>query len=46
MEIRKATMNDIEEITSLIEQLGYPTTIDSMKTRFRNIESSPDYTPY
>jgi N-acetylglutamate synthase-like GNAT family acetyltransferase len=43
MEIRKATMNDIEELTSLIKQLGYPTTIDSMKTRFRNIELSPDY---
>ncbi|WP_050616233.1 GNAT family N-acetyltransferase [Bacillus testis] len=43
MEIRDATINDIEELTSLIEQLGYPTTIENMKTRFSNIESSPDY---
>ncbi|MEK5101035.1 GNAT family N-acetyltransferase [Cytobacillus sp. FSL M8-0252] len=43
MEIREATVNDIEELTSLIEQLGYPSTIENMKTRFSNIESSPDY---
>jgi GNAT superfamily N-acetyltransferase len=43
MEIRKATMNDIKEITNLMEHLGYPTTIEQMKKRFSNIESSPDY---
>ena len=43
MEIREATVNDIEELTSLIEQLGYPTTIENMQTRFSNIKSSPDY---
>ncbi|MFS0824684.1 N-acetyltransferase family protein [Bacillus sp. 1P02SD] len=43
MEIREATVYDIEELTSLVEQLGYPTTIENMKTRFSNIESSPDY---
>lgn len=43
MKIREAKINDIVELTSLVEQLGYPTTIESMKTRFNNIESSPDY---
>ncbi|MCM3707375.1 GNAT family N-acetyltransferase [Cytobacillus firmus] len=43
MKIRKATMNDIKEITKLMEHLGYPTTIENMKTRFNNIDSSPDY---
>ncbi|MCM3176308.1 GNAT family N-acetyltransferase [Cytobacillus horneckiae] len=43
MEIRKATVNDIEGITKLMEHLGYPTTIEKMKTRFSNIKSSPDY---
>jgi GNAT superfamily N-acetyltransferase len=43
VEIRKATVNDIKEITKLMGHLGYPTTIEKMKTRFSNIESSPDY---
>ncbi|MCS0652049.1 GNAT family N-acetyltransferase [Cytobacillus firmus] len=43
MEIRKATVNDIKEIANLMEHLGYPTTIEKMKKRFSNIESSPDY---
>ncbi|MBS4206315.1 GNAT family N-acetyltransferase [Lederbergia citrea] len=43
MEIREATINDVEELTSLVEQLGYPATVESMKTRFKNIESNPDY---
>ncbi|MFD2681920.1 GNAT family N-acetyltransferase [Bacillus seohaeanensis] len=43
MEIREATMNDIVELTRLMEHLGYPTTIENMKKRFINIESNPDY---
>ncbi|MCK0473176.1 GNAT family N-acetyltransferase [Halalkalibacter sp. APA_J-10(15)] len=43
MEIREAVENDIEALTSLMEQLGYPTTIEAMRTRFHTIESSPDY---
>ncbi|GIN72644.1 N-acetyltransferase [Bacillus sp. J14TS2] len=43
MQIREATVNDIEVLTSLMEQLGYPTTIESMKTRMNHIEASPDY---
>ncbi len=43
MQIREATVNDIEVLTSLMEQLGYPTTIESMRIRMNNIESSSDY---
>lgn len=43
MEIREATLNDINKLTDLMEHLGYPTTIENMETRFRNIEASPDY---
>jgi GNAT superfamily N-acetyltransferase len=43
MEIREATVNDTEILALLMEQLGYPTTIESMKTRFKNIHSNPDY---
>lgn len=43
MQIREATVNDIEVLTSLMEQLGYPTTIESMRIRMNNIELSSDY---
>ncbi|MFD1738623.1 GNAT family N-acetyltransferase [Bacillus salitolerans] len=43
MEIRKATVSDVSELTSLMEHLGYPTTLDKMKARFDNIESKSDY---
>jgi GNAT superfamily N-acetyltransferase len=43
MEIREATVNDINELTALMEHLGYPTTIENMKIRFSNIQSNPDY---
>lgn len=43
MEIRDATLNDVNELTILMEQLGYPTTIENMETRFKNIALNPDY---
>ncbi|AKM18320.1 MULTISPECIES: GNAT family N-acetyltransferase [Bacillaceae] len=43
MEIRKATSNDIPELASLMEQLGYPTSVEQMRIRFSNIESNPSY---
>jgi N-acetylglutamate synthase-like GNAT family acetyltransferase len=43
MKIRKATINDVPELAALIEQLGYPTTVESMTIRFNNIESNPSY---
>lgn len=43
MKIRKATINDVPELAVLMEQLGYPTTAESMTVRFNNIESNPSY---
>ncbi|MFY3790300.1 GNAT family N-acetyltransferase [Ureibacillus sp. MALMAid1270] len=43
MDIIEATMQDIEDLTILMEHLGYPTTIDNMKIRFSNIFSKSDY---
>ncbi|ALC90661.1 GNAT family acetyltransferase [Bacillus sp. FJAT-18017] len=43
MKIRTATKNDVPKLASLMEQLGYPTTVKSMEYRFNNIESNPSY---
>lgn len=43
MNIRKAKVQDASYLASLMEQLGYPTTIDEMTNRFQNIDSHPDY---
>ncbi|PWA12267.1 GNAT family N-acetyltransferase [Pueribacillus theae] len=43
MKIRKATINDIPELASLMTQLGYPTSVEKMEIRFNNIESNPSY---
>lgn len=43
MEVREATVDDIKELTALMEHLGYPTTIDNMKKRFSNIRQNTYY---
>lgn len=43
MKIRVAIRNDIPQLASLMKQLGYPTTIESMELRFNNIESDLAY---
>lgn len=43
MEIRKAEETDIPELASLMEQLGYSTTVESMWKRWNNIAASSDY---
>jgi GNAT superfamily N-acetyltransferase len=43
MNIRKATLHDIPSLTSLMGELGYPTTVLEMEIRFKNIESNPSY---
>lgn len=43
MLIRKATKEDIPQLVFLMEQLGYPNTVDRMQIRFNNIELNPDY---
>lgn len=43
MNIRTATRNDVPQLSKLMEQLGYPTTIEGMEHRFNKIESDPSY---
>nr|WP_299095504.1 GNAT family N-acetyltransferase [uncultured Metabacillus sp.] len=43
MIIRKATIKDIPELVILMEQLGYPTSVDKMKLRFNAINNNPSY---
>ena len=43
MEIREATINDIPELVVLMDQLGYPTSFDKMKSRFNAISSDASY---
>ena len=41
--IRDAQKNDVEELTSLMTDLGYPATLEEFKTRFENISAHQDY---
>ncbi|MEK4201021.1 MULTISPECIES: GNAT family N-acetyltransferase [Cytobacillus] len=43
MEIRKATSNDIKELASLMDQLGYQNSIEQMRIRFNNIEATTNH---
>ncbi|WP_229593171.1 GNAT family N-acetyltransferase [Rossellomorea vietnamensis] len=43
MEIREAIQSDMTELAELMNQLGYPTSLKGMRSRFDRIESSPDY---
>ena len=41
--IRDAQMDDVEELTLLMTDLGYPTTLEEFRVRFENITAHPDY---
>jgi len=41
--IRTATADDIAALTLLMDDLGYPTTLEEMKTRFGDVNGHPDY---
>ena len=41
--IRDACVDDIEELTLLMTDLGYPASVAEMQTRFKNIFAHPDY---
>ncbi|PRX78908.1 putative N-acetyltransferase YhbS [Bacillus sp. V-88] len=43
MEIRKVTQSDVKELAILMNQLGYPTSLNEMKLRMAQIDSTPDY---
>lgn len=40
MVIRRASSKDINDLTSLMEQLGYPTSVEQMRVRF---EETPNH---
>ncbi|MGM8216108.1 GNAT family N-acetyltransferase [Bacillaceae bacterium W0354] len=44
--IRKASMSDVEGLSVLMNELGYPTTISQMKNRFKVIFNHQDYHTY
>ena len=41
--IREAEPTDIFDLTELMTELGYATSIDEMKTRFENIKNHKDH---
>ena len=41
--IREAKPTDVAALTELMNELGYDTTMDEMKTRFENIQKHNDY---
>ncbi|MUG43563.1 GNAT family N-acetyltransferase [Paenibacillus woosongensis] len=41
--IRKYNSSDLEAVTDLMADLGYPTDVDSMKQRMKLIENNPGY---
>lgn len=41
--IRQYQSSDLESITELMTDLGYPSSIQEMETRMKSIESSPGY---
>gem|GEM_PF-6746079 len=43
MHIRTANIHDIKALTSLMEQLGYPTTEDQMTGRLQALAAHPSY---
>ncbi|MBU7595684.1 GNAT family N-acetyltransferase [Metabacillus halosaccharovorans] len=43
MNIREATINDAPELASLMDQLGYPTSVNTFKLRFSAITGNQNY---
>ncbi|EZH65668.1 hypothetical protein DH09_12485 [Bacillaceae bacterium JMAK1] len=43
MEVRLATMSDVKSMSVLITQLGYPTSVKQMESRFDRIKAHGDY---
>ena len=41
--IRQAIEKDIHALAALMDELGYPTSVDEMQKRFENISGHPDY---
>lgn len=40
LQIRKCNMNDLESVTALLREFGYPTTLSVMKERLESMENN------
>lgn len=43
MNVRDATLNDVPSLVPLMEELGYPTSVDTFQSRFNLIITNPCY---
>ncbi|MGQ3480701.1 hypothetical protein [Paenibacillus sp. TY11] len=43
MKIRASRQEDIPALAYLMEELGYPTSVEEMKQRYDRIASDPNY---
>ncbi|MBM7602486.1 GNAT superfamily N-acetyltransferase [Metabacillus crassostreae] len=43
MDIREASINDVAGLVTLMAELGYPTSVDSFRTRFNAILTNQNY---
>ncbi|MBW4085615.1 GNAT family N-acetyltransferase [Paenibacillus sp. S150] len=41
LQIRKCGLNDLERVTALLREFGYPTTLSVMKERMEDMENDP-----
>lgn len=44
--IREYVPSDLESLTELMEELGYPSSVEDMENRMKRIESIPNYYTY
>lgn len=43
MKIREFQKKDVPQLVHLMKQLGYPTSLEKLESRFSNIQSQPNY---
>ena len=43
MKVRELQTEDIPQLVNLMDQLGYPTSLEKLESRFSNIQSQPTY---
>lgn len=43
MRIRELQTEDMPQLVHLMDQLGYPTSLEKLESRFSNIQSQPNY---
>lgn len=43
MKVREATKNDVSQMVTLMEQLGYPSSLEQFEQRFESIFTNPCY---